>query len=143
MVALGFPHDQIVALRERLSDEVLIRLFEELDAAPPSEKPYANRFYSLCILEMGPLPGSSSQATHIDPVEEEDKRRRLEIRQLLEAEGPRSFNQLAAAIKGRRSGLAAVLNMMARDAELIVTAGPRKSKLYSLPPTLEDFGEHF
>ena len=136
MMELGFPQDQIRAIRDRLSDEKLISIFEQLDAMPESKFPFASRFYSLALKAMGDLPGTSSAQEKItaDAFERQDADRRREIRLILDAEGPSSTQKLHKAIGGRKAGLIAVLNMMVRDAELIVVKGTRGAKEYSLNP---------
>ena len=136
MMELGFPQDQIRAIRDRLSDEKLISIFEQLDAMPESKFPFASRFYSLALKAMGDLPGTSSAQEKIvaDTLERQDADRRQEIRLILDAEGPSSTQKLHKAIGGRKAGLIAVLNMMVRDAELIVVKGTRGAKVYSLNP---------
>ena len=136
MMELGFPQDQIQAIRGRLSDDILISLFEQLDAMPESKFPFASRFYSLAIKAMGDLPGTSTAQEKIasDAMERQDADRRREIRLILDAEGPSSTQKLHKAIGGRKGGLIAVLNMMVRDAELIVVKGTRGAKVYSLNP---------
>src|SRR3989304_6314422 len=92
MMELGFPQDQIQAIRGPLSNEKLIDIFEQLDAMPESKFPFASRFYSLALKAMGDLPGTSTAQEKItsDAMERQDADRRGEIRLILHAEAPSS-----------------------------------------------------
>ena len=144
MMELGFPQDQIRAIRDRLSDEKLISLFEQLDAMPESQFPFASRFYSLALKAMGDLPGTSSAQEKItaDAFERQDADRRREIRLILDAEGPSSTQKLHKAIEKRaivemKHAEKLIGRILFLEGLPVVSELKKISKLYQINPSGE------